>query len=310
MCILLAMKHLLSSKDWGPESLQLLFERAKEFLSDLNQGRSLDLAHGKILASLFFEPSTRTRFSFETAMLRLGGQVISNPEMTSTSSLVKGESLYDTGKTVSQFADIIVMRHPQAGSVAELAKGSEVPVINAGDGAHDHPTQGLLDLFSIWNRFGRLDHLKIAMVGDLKYGRVVHSQCELLAHYSNIEYHFIAPPELQMPQDIVDTLRAKGATITQTEDLSSAQHVDVLSMTRVQKERFPSEAEYLKYKGVYVLNAEFLQGANKNMMIIHPLPRVDEMHPEIDSDPRAAYFEQVRNGVAVRMAILEQFLAL
>jgi aspartate carbamoyltransferase catalytic subunit len=302
--------HLLHSKDCDQARILNLFQRAQAYLPVVQERRQVGDAHGKILATLFFEPSTRTRFSFETAMLRLGGSVISNAEMGSTSSAKKGETLRDTGRVVSEFADVLAVRHPQQGSVDEMAAGSLVPVINAGDGPGDHPTQGLLDLFTIQRGLGRLDDFTIAMVGDLKYGRVVHAQCELLMNFKGIRFRFISPEELKMPAELVAELRAKGFEVEETADLNRALDVDVLSHTRIQQERFPSEADYLKHKGVYVLTPEFLAQAKEELMILHPLPRVDEIDPAVDGDARARYFEQVQNGVAVRMALIAELLNL
>lgn len=305
------MKHLLHSKDLTQNEILSLFEKAKGFLPVVKERRSLDIAKGKILATLFYEPSTRTRFSFESAMHRLGGAVISNPMMMSTSSAKKGESLHDTGQTVSRLADIIAMRHPEEKSVDELAGGSIVPVVNAGDGPGDHPTQGLLDLFTIQQEMGRLDNLTIAMVGDLKYSRVVHSQCEYLKHFSGLRFIFVSPEALKMPAYVTDMLKAKGFEVVETEDLESVMgECDVLSDTRIQQERFPSEEEYLQYKGVYVLTPELMQKARQDMILIDPLPRVDHIAVSVDEDPRAKYFDQVENGVAVRMAILSTLLEL
>lgn len=276
------------------------------------EGRSkLNLAEGKILATLFYEPSTRTRFSFEAAMLRLGGAVISNADMGSTSSAKKGETLYDTAKMVSTFADIIAMRHPQAGSVAELAKGSSVPVVNAGDGAGDHPTQGLLDLFTVKMEKGTLDGLTWMMVGDLKNSRVVHSQCTYLSHFTKNRFIFVSPEGLRMPRDLVDLLKSKGCDVKETADLEAViGEADVLSDTRIQQERFVSEEEFKKYFGVYVLTAELMSRAKTDMIVIDPLPRINHIAQEVDSDPRAKYFVQPMYGVAVRMAIVAKLLGL
>lgn len=267
-----------------------------------------DMMKGKILATLFFEPSTRTRFSFEAAMLRLGGKVISNADMMETSSFKKMEDLYDTGKVVSQIADVIVVRHPEAGSVEELAKGSDVPVINAGDGPAQHPSQALLDVYTIWKEKGTLDGLCVGMVGDLKYGRVPHSQCDLLKHF-DVKFVFVSPEGLKMPDEILMELREAGRNITVTEKLADViGEMDVISMTRIQKERFEDEKEYKKYAGFYILNDKLMKNAKKDAIVIHPLPRVDEISKEVDSDPRAKYFEQVKNGVAIRMAMLAKVL--
>ncbi len=304
------MKHFLSSKDLSREKLLELLFRAEEFLPIVKSRSKLNLAEGKILATLFYEPSTRTRFSFETAMLRLGGGVISNADMGSTSSAKKGETLYDTGKMVSTFADVIAMRHPEKGAVAELAKGSSVPVVNGGDGAGDHPTQGLLDIFTIQKCLGCLDGFVIAMVGDLKNSRVVHSQCEYLLHFEGIKFVLVSPEGLRMPAEIVERLKVKFE-ILETENLEAVMgEMDVLSDTRIQEERFASEAEYAKYNGVYVLTPALMAKAKKEMIVIDPLPRLNHIDPAVDSDPRAKYFEQVANGVAVRMAILAELLGL
>ncbi|MEK9159569.1 MAG: aspartate carbamoyltransferase [Patescibacteria group bacterium] len=304
------MQHLLHSKDLSRDEILGLLDRAEAFLPTVEGRTKLDLAEGKILATLFYEASTRTRFSFETAMLRLGGMVISNADMGATSSAKKGETLYDTGKMVATFADIIAMRHPDSGSVMELAKGSSVPVVNGGDGAGDHPTQGLLDIFTIQKCLGRLDNFTIAMVGDLKNSRVVHSQCEYLMHFEGVKFVLVSPEGLKMPAEIVERLRTKS-DVVETADLESVMgEMDVLSHTRIQQERFASEAEYMKYKGVYVLTPALMAKAKKEMILLHPLPRVDEIDTAVDADPRAKYFEQVKYGVAVRMAILATLLGL
>ncbi len=304
------MKHLLASKDLSRDEILALMQSAERFLPVVSERRKLNLAEGKILAALFYEASTRTRFSFETAMLRLGGMVISNPQMETTSSAKKGETLYDTGKVVSQMADVIAMRHHQMGAVTELARGSRVPVVNAGDGPGDHPTQGLLDLFTLFRNRGGLDDLTIAMVGDLKNSRVVHAQCELLKHFSGLKFILISSKDLAMPRELVATLKEHGFSVTETERFEDGFGADVLSMTRVQEERFASPEEYQRFKGVYVLKPEHLKQAKADLIILDPLPRIDQIEVEVDADPRAKYFEQVENGVAVRMAILAQLLGL
>jgi aspartate carbamoyltransferase catalytic subunit len=305
------MNHLLRAGDITKEEVLAIFAKADEFLPTVKEKKSLNLAEGKILATLFYEPSTRTRFSFETAMLRLGGKVISNADMGATSSAKKGETLYDTAKMVSTFANIIAMRHPEKGSVAEFARGSNVPVVNGGDGAGDHPTQGLLDIYTIWKKFGKFEGLTIGMIGDLKNGRVPHSQCEFLKNFPGIKFIFVAPAELQMPDEIVAELKDAGFDVEMTEDLSALiSEMDVIADTRIQQERFSSEAEYLKFKGVYILDAAMMSKAKKDAILMHPLPRVDEIAVEVDNDPRAKYFEQVENGVAVRMALIAKLLGL
>ena len=301
--------NLLSSKDFTKEEILKIMKKAEKMLPYARKEKVSDEMKGKVLATLFYEPSTRTRFSFETAMLRLGGSVISNAQMKETSSAKKGESLSDTGRVVSCFADIIAMRHSEAGSVAELAKGATVPVINAGDGANDHPTQGLLDAFTIFKEFGGVDGLTVGMVGDLKNGRVPHSQCELLKNFKGLKFVFVSPKELAMPREIVNKLKNCGHEVFETVDLDKViGELDVLACTRIQQERFASENEYLQYKGVYVIDAGLMKLLKKTAIVMHPLPRIDELLPEVDSDLRAKYFEQVTNGVAVRMAAMEMWL--
>ncbi len=305
------MKHLLSSKDLTREEIERFIDRAETFLPIVREKRSLDLAKGKILATLFFEPSTRTRFSFETAMLRLGGSVISNAMMKETSSSKKGETLYDSGKTISTYVNIIAMRHPQPGSVAELSRGSEVPVINGGDGPADHPTQGLLDLLTIKEHVGRLEDFTFVGLGDMKYSRVVHADVNLLSKFHSIRFIFVTPPELAMPSEYIEVLQAAGHSVEQHSDMLKAlKEADVLVQTRVQEERFPSREEYFKYKGLYVIGEEEIKLMKKTSALLHPLPRVDEILPQVDCDPRAKYFIQAQNGVAMRMAIISELLAL
>jgi len=305
------MKHLLSSKDLSRQEIESLIDRAQEFLPVVRERRSLDLAKGMILAALFYEPSTRTRFSFETAMLRLGGQVISNFMMGATSSAKKGETFFDTGKTVSQYANIIAMRHPEAGSVPKLAEGSEVPVMNGGDGPADHPTQGLLDLLTIKESLGRLEGFTFMGLGDMKYSRVVKADINLLSKFGPIRFIFVTPSELAMPGEYVEMLEAAGHTVEQHSDMEAGlKEADVVVQTRVQGERFPSEEEYLKHKGVYVIGKEQMEMMKKDAILMHPLPRVDEIKPEVDEDPRAIYFQQAQNGVAMRMALIVHLLNL
>jgi len=300
-------QHILSTAQFDKEGLLEVFEEAKKMEKVLQDGGS-NLLSGKILATLFFEPSTRTRFSFESAMNRLGGRVLSNADMAATSSLKKNESLEDTVKTVSQMADVIAIRHPESHSVEKTSKVSNVPVINAGDGSNQHPTQALLDVYTIWKEKGSIDGLTVGMIGDLKYGRVPHSQCDLLKHF-DVKFVFVAPDALKMPNEIVEELRSAGKEVVEGENLSELiEEMDVIGMTRVQKERFESEEESLKYEGIYLLDAKIMDGAKKDAIIVHPLPRVDEISVELDSDPRAKYFDQVGNGVVVRMALLKKVL--
>jgi aspartate carbamoyltransferase len=264
---------------------------------------------GKVLATLFFEPSTRTRLSFESAMSRLGGGVISVAS-GATSSAAKGESIRDTALTVSQYADVIVIRHPQTGSAAEAAEAATVPVMNAGDGAGQHPTQALLDIYTIKKELGKLDGIKVSLVGDLKYGRTVHALVELLSLYS-IGLRFVSPSSLKMPEDIVSNLREKGVDVMETDSLvEAAADSDLVYVTRIQKERFSDIKEYEKLKGSYVINKALLKEFKAGVVIMHPLPRVDEIAVEVDSYEGAAYFRQVRNGVFVRMALLALILGM
>jgi len=300
-------QHILSTAQFDKEGLLEIFEEAKKMEKVLQDGGS-DVLSGKILATLFFEPSTRTRFSFESAMNRLGGRVLSNADMAATSSLKKNESLEDTVKTVSHMADVIAIRHPESYSVEKTSIVSNVPVINAGDGPNQHPTQALLDVYTIWKEKGHIDGLTVGMIGDLKYGRVPHSQCDLLKHF-DVKFVFVAPDALKMPVEIVEELRSVGKDVVEGEDLSELiEDMDVIGMTRVQKERFDSEEEYLKYEGIYVLDTKIMDRAKKDAIIVHPLPRVDEISVELDSDPRSKYFDQVGNGVVIRMALLKKVL--
>ena len=276
----------------------------EKVLADAKNGKQSDLLAGRIMATLFYEPSTRTRFSFEAAMLRLGGRVLSNADMMQTSSAKKSETLADTGKVVSQMADVIVMRHPVAEALHELAEGSDVPVINAGNGSEDHPTQGLLDAYTIWKEKGGVDGLTIGIIGDMKYSRVLHSQVLLFSQFEKVKFVFISPEELRLPEEL-----KKGVDFIETENLADAiGDLDVISVNRIQEERFESQAEAEKYRGKFVVRPEFLGSAKKDSIILCPLPRREELPVEIDSDPRAKYFEQVENGVAVRMALLKKVL--
>lgn len=303
-------RHILSAREFSKEDIERIFAVAREMEPYASKELASDLLRGKVLATLFFEPSTRTRFSFETAMLRLGGSVISNYSMNENSSIKKRESLYDTGKAVSCFADVIAMRHPVPGSVKELALGANVPVINAGDGSANHPTQGLLDVYTIYKKFGHFGGLTYGLVGDLKNSRVVHSQLSLIKNFGQVEarpkFVCVAPHGLELPEEIKEDLKVTGCEIHETTDLAEAIGAfDVLSNTRIQEERFESKEEFEKYRGVYKITPELLKGAKKEMIILDPLPRVDgQLAVAVDSDPRACYFEQVQNGVVVRMALL------
>jgi len=258
---------------------------------------------GRILATVFFEPSTRTRLSFESAMKRLGGDVVSFGGLEGT-SVAKGETLSDTIRMVEAYADAIVLRHPQEGAARLAAEFSSKPVINGGDGAGQHPTQTLLDLYTIWDELGAIDGKTIALVGDLKYGRTVHSLALALCHF-DVDLYFIAPPTLQLPREIQEQIKARGRdykTAERPEDL--IKDVDVLYATRIQKERFPDAAEYAKVEGSYRVDLEMLREAKKGLIVMHPLPRLGEIAPEVDRTPHAKYFTQAHNGVRVRMALL------
>jgi len=261
-----------------------------------------DMLKGKILANLFFEPSTRTRLSFEAAMLKLGGSTIGFAE-AEIASVRKGENLADTIRTVENYADIIALRHPLEGAAKLAAEFSKVPILNAGSGAEEHPTQALMDLYTIQKEKGKIDGLKIALVGDLRYGRTVHSLAYALSLY-NIELHLISPESLRMRHEVI---RATKNKITITEDTNLENiipQIDVLYVTRIQKERFPDPAEYAKVKGIYRIDLKTLKNAKKDLIILHPLPRVDEIAAEVDNTPQARYFQQVWNGIVVRMALL------
>ena len=296
-------RDVISIRDFSKEDIEFVLSTAERLEKELKEKGHLEYAKGKILATLFFEPSTRTRLSFESAMHRLGGSVIGFAE-ASTSSVKKGESLRDTIKTVEQYSDVIVIRHPKEGAARLAAEVAEIPVINAGDGSNQHPTQTLLDLYTIKKEFGKIDGLKIGLLGDLKYGRTVHSLAEALAFY-DVELYLISPEMLRMPKHIVEELKEKGVKVYETSDLEAViGELDVLYVTRIQRERFPDEQEYLKVKGSYQVNCKVLEKAKEDLRIMHPLPRVDEIHPEVDKTKHAIYFRQVFNGVPVRMALL------
>ena len=295
---------ILSSDQFTLEDLNLILSTAQQFETILNAGGVIDVMRNKVLATLFYEPSTRTRLSFESAMLQLGGQVLSVAEAKSSSSAAKGETLYDTGKMIEGYAHVAVIRHPREGSAQELADGAGIPIINGGDGAGQHPTQALLDLYTIQKEKGRLEELTVTLVGDLKYGRTVHSLAPLLARFGT-RFRLVAPPELAMPAGITNRLREQGVEVVETSDLGEAvQQSDVLYVTRIQKERFADPAQYEALKGAYVVDRSLLDQARPELTIMHPLPRVDEIAVEVDSFPGAAYFRQAANGVLARMALL------
>ncbi len=299
-------KDLISIMDYSKEEYLRIMELAADFEQNPNQ----KLLEGKVVASLFFEPSTRTRLSFETAINRLGGRIIGFTDPTS-SSVTKGETLYDTIRMVSNYADLIVMRHPLEGSARYASEVSNVPIINAGDGANQHPTQTLLDMYSIIKTQGRLDNINIFMVGDLKYGRTVHSLLMALSQFENPIFNFIAPEELEMPEEYKIYLSEKGIRYFEhrefTDIISAA---DIVYMTRVQKERFSDPIEYEKVKNVYILRNSMLKNTKPNMRILHPLPRVNEIHTDVDRNEKAYYFDQALNGVYTREAIIAHTLNL
>jgi aspartate carbamoyltransferase catalytic subunit len=299
----LSSKDVLRADQFSAEEIDRILEAARRYEAALEAGEVLDELRGKLLAALFFEPSTRTRLSFEAAMLRLGGRVVTVAEAKS-SSAAKGESLHDTIKTVAGYADVIVLRHPRIGAAEEAARATDVPILNAGDGAGQHPTQALLDLYTLVKEQGKVDGLTIALVGDLKNGRTVHSLADLLAQYG-VEFVFVAPEALRMPREIVDRLRSKGIEVRETASLADAiPTCDVLYMTRIQRERFDDPAEYDRLKDAYVLGRDVLAAARDSITIMHPLPRVNEIAADVDDHPGAAYFRQAANGVPVRMALL------
>ena len=299
----LSRKDVLRADQFSGDEINLIMETARGYAEVLGRGETLERMRGKILSTLFYEPSTRTRLSFEAAMERLGGQVVSVAEAKS-SSAAKGESLHDTIKTVEGYADVIVLRHPQIGAAEEAASATERPVINAGDGAGQHPTQSLLDLYTILEEQGKVDGLTVTLVGDLKHGRTVHSLADLLANY-NVRFQFVAPDALQMPTEIAERLRGKGISVEESDDLGAAlPATDVLYMTRIQRERFDDPAEYDRLKDAFVLTRDMLSTAKESVTVMHPLPRVNEIATDVDALPGAAYFRQAANGVPVRMALL------
>ena len=297
------MKHLLSPLDFSVEELDQLMDVALDISK--NPEKYAQACKGKKIATLFYEPSTRTRLSFEAAMLNLGGNVLGFSSSDS-SSAAKGESVADTIRIVSCYADICAMRHPKEGAPLVAALHSSIPVINAGDGGHQHPTQTLTDLMTIRTLKGHLDNITIGLCGDLKFGRTVHSLINALIRYPNVRFVLISPPELRVPDYIrQEVLKANGAfykEVTQLEEIMP--ELDLLYMTRVQKERFFNEEEYIRMKDCYILDKKKMEYAKKDMLVLHPLPRVNEISTEVDRDPRAVYFKQVQYGVYVRMALI------
>ena len=300
------MRSLIDISELTVEELDRLINTANDIIE--NPKKYSEKCHGKKLATLFFEPSTRTRLSFEAAMYELGGNVLGFSESQS-SSAAKGESIADTAKTVSCYADIIAMRHPKEGAPLVAAMNSGVPVINAGDGGHNHPTQTLADLLTIYREKGGFENLTVGLCGDLKFGRTVHSLIAALSRYAGVKFVLISPAELKLPSYVKDGLKDKGIPYTETDSLENAlKDLDILYMTRVQRERFFNEEDYLRLKDTYILTPEKLKNANGDMKILHPLPRVNEISVAVDSDPRACYFKQVLYGKYMRMALILMLL--
>ena len=301
------MRSVISILDLSVEEIDELIARANDIIA--NPDKYADACRRKKLATLFFEPSTRTRLSFEAAMYELGGNVLSMADAKS-SSAVKGESVADTVKVISCYADIIAMRHPKEGAPYVASLNASVPVINAGDGGHNHPTQTLADLLTISREKGHFDNLTVGFCGDLKFGRTVHSLIEALARYNNVRFILISPEELKLPSYVKnDVIKAKNLEYIQTTDLEKVMpELDVLYMTRVQKERFFNEEDYLRLKDSYILTLDNIENAKSDLSILHPLPRVNEISVAVDSDPRACYFKQVLNGKYMRMALILKLL--
>lgn len=302
------MRHVMSPLDFTTDELEQLFDLAADI--EKNPQKYAHKCDGKKLATCFYEPSTRTRLSFESAMINLGGQVIGFSDAGS-SSASKGESVSDTIRVISCFADICAMRHPKEGAPMVAAAHSHIPVINAGDGGHQHPTQTLTDLLTIRSLKGRLDHFTIGLCGDLKFGRTVHSLIRALVRYEDIHFVFISPEELRVPDYITDMLKEMGISYEENTSLEDTiADLDLLYMTRVQKERFFNEEDYVRLKDFYILNKQKMELAKPDMLVLHPLPRVNEISVEVDDDPRAVYFKQVQYGVYVRMALILTLLEL
>ena len=303
------MKYLIDPMDLSVEEIDELIDIANDIIKD--RTRYQDVCRHKILATLFFEPSTRTRLSFESAMLSLGGNVLGFSSASNTSAS-KGESVSDTISVVSSYCDIIAMRHPKEGAPLVATRKSTVPLINAGDGGHNHPTQTLTDLLTIYREKGRLDNLTIGFCGDLKFGRTVHSLTKAMSRYKNIKFVFIAPPELKIPEYLKhDLLDAKNLDYREVETIEEViEDLDILYMTRVQKERFFNEQDYIRLKDTYILDLNKLEKSKSDLIVMHPLPRVNEITTEVDDDPRAKYFDQVQNGRFMRMALILKMLGL
>lgn len=302
------MKDLISINDLSNEELQELINVALDIIN--NPDKYCEKCKRKKLATLFFEPSTRTRLSFESAMMELGGNVIGFSQANS-SSAAKGESVADTARTVACYADIIAMRHPKEGAPLVAAQAAKIPVINAGDGGHNHPTQTLTDLLTIYREKGRLSNLKIGLCGDLKFGRTVHSLISAMSRFEGNSFVLISPDELKVPGYIKkDVLEKKGLSYVETDNWDNMPELDILYMTRVQRERFFNEADYLRLKDAFILTTDKLKNAKQDLSIMHPLPRVNEIETAVDNDKRACYFEQVLNGKYIRMALILKLLGI
>ncbi len=296
------MKHVIESQQFDRKTIESIFRAA----DNLSKSKNSPL-RGKIMASLFYEPSTRTRFSFESAMLKLGGGVITTENASEFSSAAKGETLEDSIRVINHYADVIVIRHPEKGASARAAAVSRIPVLNAGDGSGQHPTQALLDLYTIKKETGKIDGAHIAFVGDLKHGRTVRSLSYLLGKYKNVHMSFVSPKALRIDDDIKEYLNKHKVTYEETEKWDKVlPRVDVLYQTRIQKERFKSPAEYKKYKGGYILTMKEVDKMKKGAIVMHPLPRVDEIATEVDRSEKAVYFKQAKYGLLVRMALLKE----
>jgi aspartate carbamoyltransferase catalytic subunit len=302
------LRHLTGPHALDRALIEHLLERAAGF--EEASGSGAGPLQGRLLATVFYEPSTRTRFSFEAAMHRLGGQVLSAENATRASSAAKGESLADAVRVISGYVDAIVLRHPEVGAAEQAAHAAQVPVISAGDGPGHHPTQALLDLYTMKKELGRLDHLRVGLAGDLRNGRTVRSLALLLSRFSGNQLVLISPPGLGMSEDVIGLLKGARQDVEETGDFAGAiPRLDVLYQTRVQAERFASSQEYERYRGIYVVTAEVMQRLPEQAILMHPLPRVGEIDRLVDDDPRAAYFRQARNGLWVRMAVLDWAMA-
>jgi aspartate carbamoyltransferase catalytic subunit len=308
MAVTSRLKHVISSQQFSRTILEELFARSEEIKREPH--RFMGRLNGRVMAALFYEPSTRTRLSFDAAMLRLGGQTMGTDNAREFSSAAKGETLEDTIRIVSGYADVIVLRHYEEGAAKRASMVSSVPIINAGDGPGQHPTQALLDLYTIRDELDRIDGVRVAMVGDLANGRTVRSLAYLLSKFKDIKLWFVAPPQVAMRDDLKAHLDEHNVTWVETEDLESVlPQVDVVYQTRIQKERFADPEVYNALKGIYRIDKAAMALMRKYAILMHPLPRVDEIAPEVDDDPRSAYFRQARNGLHIRMALLDKLLS-